>query len=155
MKNLKFTFFFMLLVAFLVNAPMSYAVKPVTTPVTETVAKTEKKQKFFKRIFKKKRTSLRQRFAKWKHNLVGKILKKGIDLQDPVKKWLWYALLSWGVGILLYIVSTVLIAGSLSTAATTGATTGFGIAGVLGIVGGLITLFGTVAFIIWLVKKFG
>lgn len=151
MKNLKFTFFFLLLAAFFVNAPMSYAVKTVTTPVsTEATVKTEKKGKFFKNL-KKKRTSLKQRFSKWKHNLVGKILKKGIDLQDPVKKWLWYALIGLGGAIIFSILGSVLAVGAVAA----GTSTGVGISLLLGIVAGLLYLAGTVAFVIWLVKKFG
>ncbi len=150
MKNLKFTFFFILLAAFFVNAPMSYAVKTVTTPVTETAVKTKKEGKFFKNV-KKKRASLKQRFSKWKHNLVGKILKKGIDLDDPVKKWLWYAIIGVGGAIVLSILASVLAVGAVST----GASTGVGISLLLGIFAGLLYLAGTVAFVIWLIKKFG
>ena len=83
------------------------------------------------------------RFEKrWIH--INKILNSGNTknssgiFSDPVSKWFWIWVVTWGAGILL----TVLLGGSV-----TGST--------LGIIWLLAFALGSVALIIWLVKKFG
>ncbi len=66
--------------------------------------------------------------------------KHAFSLDDPIGKWLVYACIGWGAGLLLYII-----------AAATLTTSGFGI---LYLLGSLLSLFGSVAFVVWLVKKF-
>ncbi len=63
---------------------------------------------------------------------------KAIDLQDPVEKWLWFAIFGWGAAILLSII--------LAAAPWSFWTLGWIIP--------LAGLFGTISFIIWLIKKF-
>ena len=77
--------------------------------------------------------------------------KKGMDLSDPVKKWLWYWVIGWGAGLVLYIIAGVVAAAAVSTTATTG----LGLAGILWLVGGLAWLFGTISLIVWFIKKNG
>ncbi len=75
-----------------------------------------------------------------------KLVKKygedaAIDFDDPVKKWMWFWIFGWAGGLLLWILSwTVLTSG------------GIGSFGVLGLLGSLAWLFGTVCLVIWLVK---
>ena len=141
MKKIKFTIFILLVAAFFVNAPMSYAVKTVTAPVSnETTVKTEKKGIFFKNI-RKKRLSFRKRFSNWKQKIKAKILKKGIDLEDPIKKWLWYAILALGGSFALWLVAVVLRYGA--------------IARLFYALSGILSLLSLITFVIWLIKAFG
>ncbi|MEO6131702.1 MAG: hypothetical protein ABIQ02_07630 [Saprospiraceae bacterium] len=57
---------------------------------------------------------------------------------DPVNKWLWLWLITWGIGILVLVVSS----GGVASPA-------------IGIIWLLAFAIGSVALIIWLVKKFG
>ncbi len=68
----------------------------------------------------------------------------GIDLQDPVKKWMWFWILGWGAAILLYIIASVVVVGTYGT--------GFGIATLLSLLGTICGLFGTVSLVMWIVK---
>lgn len=89
-------------------------------------------QKLERKEFKaQKRLAMVQRF------MAKKMAHKAIDFQDPVNKWLWFGVFGWGAGLLLWI-----IAGSVFS-------------GGIGLLASLCWLFGTVAFVIWLVKKFG
>jgi hypothetical protein len=60
------------------------------------------------------------------------------SISDPVDKWFWIWVISWGVGILL----TVLFGGALAGVA-------------IGIIWFLAFGLGSVALVLWLVKKFG
>ena len=87
----------------------------------------------------KKAFTMLHREAKATHILS----KSGIDLQDPVNKWMWFWILGWGAGLVLTIIAAATVAsGSLG---------GFGI--VYGLAS-LAFLFGTISLIVWLVKKF-
>lgn len=68
----------------------------------------------------------------------------GIDLQDPVKKWMWFWILGWGGALVLHIISRVVLVGTYGT--------GFGIAALLGLLGSLLGLFGTVSLVMWIIK---
>ncbi|MGB3080269.1 MAG: hypothetical protein WBB31_14380 [Saprospiraceae bacterium] len=57
---------------------------------------------------------------------------------DPVNRWFWLWIITWGAGILLLVVS----AGALTSAA-------------IGILWLLAFAVGSIALILWLVKKFG
>ncbi len=59
-------------------------------------------------------------------------------ISDPVDKWFWIWVISWGLGILL----TIIFAGAMAGAA-------------LGIIWLLAFGLGSVALVLWLVKKFG
>jgi hypothetical protein len=76
------------------------------------------------------RMSKRMSSGRSKHTLGG--------ISDPVDKWFWIWAISWGVGILL----TILFAGSLAGAA-------------IGLIWLLAFGVGSVALVLWLVKKFG
>ena len=98
--------------------------KALTKAEVRIQKKIERKQRMFKKV------------------IVKKMEKYGdVDFQDPVQKWMWFWIFGWGAGLLLWILSwTVLSGGSLG---------GFGI---LGLLGSLAWLFGTVALVVWLVK---
>ena len=87
----------------------------------------------------KKAFQMQKREAKATHLFA----KRGIDLQDPVNKWMWYWIFGWGAGIVLSILATATI--------STGSVGSFG---VLWLLASLCWLFGTVSLIVWLVKKF-
>jgi hypothetical protein len=85
-----------------------------------------------------------------KLNKRGKSLKAlGIDLSDPVDKWMWYWIFGWGGALVLYIIASAIATGGIYSG------TGFGIAALFATLGSLVGLFGTVALVIWLLKKFG
>jgi len=91
-------------------------------------AKMEKKvaklaQKFQKRIAKFER-------------LFGKSSNAGVDFNDPVQKWLWFGLLGWLAGALLYSL-------------------GWFIAAPFWYLGYLCWLAGTICIVIWILKKTG
>ena len=77
---------------------------------------------------------LNKKAAKWMKRLAK---KADIDFDDPVDRWLWLWIISWGIAIVLSIL-------------------GYGVGGLLirGTLAWLLWLAGTVFFIIWLVKKF-
>ncbi len=87
----------------------------------------------------KKAFTMQRREAKATHILS----KSGIDLQDPVNKWMWFWILGWGAGLVLTIIAAATVAS--------------GSVGSFGLVYGLASLaflFGTISLIVWLVKKF-
>lgn len=92
----------------------------------------------------KKQVRTQKRIAMVQKYLAKNMAKKAIDFKDPVNKWLWFGVFGWGAGLVLWI---------LAAAVTTGG--GFLGGGFLGLLASLAWLFGTVAFVIWLVKKFG
>ena len=69
--------------------------------------------------------------------------KHSFSFDDPVGKWLVYACIGWGAGIILGVIA----AASL----TAGTVSSFGI---LYLLAYLCYLAGTVSFVVWLVKKF-
>jgi hypothetical protein len=97
---------------------------------SNTDVKMNKIQKSF--IAKKMTKFMSKRFAK---------AGGGIDLQDPVEKWMWFWIFGWGAGLVLSI---------LASAVTFG--TGFSIFWGLA---SLLWLAGSVCLVIWLLKKFG
>ena len=100
----------------------------MTRTEAKAIQKAEKKQ-----VRTQKRIALEQKY------LAKKMAKKAIDFKDPVNKWLWFGVFGWGAGLVLWIIAA-------------GVSSGFGLIGVLA---SLAWLFGTVSFVIWLVKKFG
>lgn len=100
----------------------------MTRTEAKAIQKAEKKQ-----VRTQKRIALVQKY------LAKKMAKKAIDFKDPVNKWLWFGVFGWGAGLVLWIIAA-------------GVSSGFGLIGVLA---SLAWLFGTVSFVIWLVKKFG
>ena len=129
MKLMKITTFFMLLAAFLFTSPASAMIETNTSNTTTI----DKQKNELKKEFKmQKRLSKFEKFFK----------KAGIDLQDPVNKWMWFWIFGWGAAIVLSIIGAIAIT-SLST--------GFGIWYLLA---SLCGLFGSVSLVIWIVKKF-
>jgi len=60
------------------------------------------------------------------------------NIHDPVDKWFWIWVIGWGLGILITIISGATIA-----------------SGFLGILWFSFFIIGSIAMIIWLIKKFG
>jgi hypothetical protein len=152
MKQIKL---FLMMAVFCFTAVTTQATQSVTmnVPAIETAATATTNVPVKKTLVEKFKAKVAETQAKL---IAKKLAKPGVDFSDPVKKWLWYALSGWAAGILLYIIATVVGVGSVASATTTGAvSTGFGISGILWLVGGLLSLAGTICFVIWLVKKFG
>ncbi|MCB0642509.1 MAG: hypothetical protein KDC44_12755 [Phaeodactylibacter sp.] len=136
MKNFKiFTllaFFALLLGTQSVQAVVNFGTIDATTIESNKADKQTQKQ--LKR---------QKRFEKRMAKMEKKANKKDIDFSDPVDKWLWFAVFGWAGGVILTILAYVLV---FSTA-------GFGLGGVLWLLASLCYLFGSVSFIVWLIKK--
>ena len=65
--------------------------------------------------------------------------KQGVDFADPVEKWMWFWIFSWG-GALIFTLIAAPISG--------------GAAWFFWFISTLLWIFGTVALVIWLVNKF-
>jgi Flp pilus assembly protein TadB len=129
MKQVRFTLL-MVFGAFLFLQPAQAAIM-TRTETTEVV---QKRNDELKKEFKVKK----------KMNKLQKFIKKLGGLSDSTDKWLWFAIIGWGAAIVLWIVAAATV--------TVGSLTGFG---VLGLIALLCSLFGSVSFIVWLVKKLG
>jgi hypothetical protein len=138
MKHLKATLFLLL------GLFMFSTVQPamaITSPSNVSAVSIEQQRTDLKKEFK-----LQKRMSRFE-TLMNKM---GVDFKDPVKKWLWFAVLGWAAGLVLYIIAVATAVGTVSTG--TGA--GLGISAILGILGWACFLFGGISFVIWLVKKF-
>jgi len=95
---------------------------------------------------KQKRTEKKMaRFQKFMSSKKGQKMLGGLD--DPVDKFFWYWVIGWGAAIVLSIIAAAVTVGSITGG-------GFGIGYLLFLIGWLAGLAGTVALVIWLVKKF-
>ena len=103
-------------------------IKTHTEVSTIDAKKADKMEKKLNKLGKK----LEKKMAKKQ----AKVGDTDVDFEDPVDKWMWFWIFGWGAGLVLSILSL----------ATLG--------GFLGVLGLLAWTFGTVALIIWLVKKF-
>lgn len=92
----------------------------------------------------KKQVRTQKRIAVVQKYLAKNMAKKAIDFKDPVNKWLWFGVFGWGAGLVLWIIAASVVSGG-----------GFLGGGFIGVLASLAWLFGTVSFVIWLVKKFG
>lgn len=120
------------------SLPINGMEKKISMVESKTLTKAEAKA--IQKIEKKEARN-QKRLGMLQKMMVKKMHKKAVDFKDPVNKWLWFGILGWGAGLLLSIISwSVVTAG------------GFG---VLWLLASLAYLFGTVSFVIWLVKKFG
>jgi hypothetical protein len=121
----------------------------ITSPTSAVSASMiEKQSKELKKEFntQKKLNKIERFFA-----------KRGVDFSDPVKKWLWFWVFGWAAALVLIIIAGVVVVGTASTVASGGTTTGggFGVAGILYLLGWLCGLFGTISLIVWFIKKNG
>lgn len=129
-------------------APGSWAVTPTTPKYDQEhsvdentvgkVALTKKEIRKQRRIAKRQ-----QRLSKFMNKLKAKMPE--IDLNDPVKKWMWFWIFGWGAWFLLSIIAWAAVSGGIYSGT-------FGFGAVLFTLGWLAGLAGTVALIIWLVK---
>ena len=106
----------------------------ISTVKSKTLSKAEARsiQKAERKEFRtQKRIAFVQRI------MAKKMAKNAIDFKDPVNKWLWFAIFGFGAALLL----TILVGSTYS--------------GGIAILASLAWLFGAVAFVIWLVKKYG
>lgn len=91
--------------------------------------KLERKQEMFKKVIAKKMDKY-----------------GAIDFSDPVKKWMWFWILGWAAGLLLWIIGAAAFTGGVFSG-------GVGAGGVLiGLLGSLCWLFGSVCLVVWLIK---
>lgn len=95
---------------------------------------------------KQKRTAKKMaRLQKFMSSKKGQKLLGGLD--DPVDKFFWYWVIGWGAAIVLSIIASAVAVGGVFSG-------GFGAAYIIALIGWLLGLAGTVALIVWLVKKF-
>jgi hypothetical protein len=100
--------------------------KPASPEELRNLQQEEKRNLRFESKFKKLYASHRS-----KHHGINSI-------HDPVDKWFWIWTIGWGLGILITIISGASIA-----------------SGVIGIIWFSFFILGSVALVIWLIKKFG
>lgn len=107
------------------------AVKPVkNTPSqeTESIELTDKQAK--------KMQKLEKRIEKRIKKLEVKADKAEVDFDDPVEKWMWFWIFSWGLGLAALLVAQIVLDG------------------LFGFIAGALFIFGFVALVLWLVKTF-
>jgi len=100
--------------------------QPVSHHQLRILKKEEKQYTSFERKFSK----LYSRHASRHHGIS--------NIHDPVDKWFWIWAIGWGAGILITVISGASIA-----------------SGFLGILWLSLFIIGSVALVIWLIKKFG
>lgn len=146
MKNLKiFTLGLMaclLLGSQSVMAVNSAPAKEGLNSEITTAASPKEAKKLHKQELKKQKKSAK--IAKKIEKMQDKIARKGVDFDDPVKKWMWFWIFGWGASLVLSILAAALFTSTLGG--------GFGGAAILWLLASLAGLFGTVSLVIWLVK---
>lgn len=137
MKLVKFFTLLSFVAALFVAAPAAQAAVALESAAVEVIEADQELSK--KELKTQKRLERMQK----------KMSKKGmdVDFNDPVKKWMWFWIFGWGAGIVLTVIASVLLVGTLTSG-------GFGIASILYLLAYLCYLFGSVSLIIWLVKMF-
>ena len=96
----------------------------------------------------KQRKSTEKKMAKFQKFMKSKKGQKMLGgLDDPIDKYFWYWVIGWGAAIVLSILAAAIATGGAFSG-------GFGIAWILALIGWLAGLAGTVALVIWLIKKF-
>lgn len=143
MKNFKFLTLLSALVFFVAvqNASAVVYVQPTQEAAVEATEMDKATTKELKR-----QARLEKRMAKFEKKLAKKgMTMEDVDFSDPVQKWLWFALFGWGAGVVLSILAYVFVF-SLTT-------TGFGLAGIFWLLASLCYAFGSISFIVWLIKK--
>ena len=141
MKTIRFTLV-MLVFALLV---------PVTaTRASVEVSASEARTEMVKKVAGQKDQIAKAFKAEKKKSKFKFFAKKGnrVDFSDPVDKWMWFWIFGWAAGLLLSILAVAFATGGVYGG-------GFGIAAILATFSWLAWLFGTVALVVWLVKKFG
>ncbi len=92
----------------------------------------------FSEVMEKKTSKLavklQKKFAKFER-LLGKARGSAIDFSDPVQKWLWFAILGWIAGALVYAVGFIFFP--------------------FWYLGYLLWVGGSICFVIWILKKTG
>lgn len=141
MKTIRFTLALVVL-AFLLPATTTRASVEVSAQEsrTEMIKKITGQKDQIAKTFKAEKQA-----RKWKW--FGKDGKR-VDFSDPVEKWMWYWIFGWAAGLVLYILAVAVATGGVYSGS-------FGFAAILATLSWLCWLFGSVALIIWLVKKFG
>lgn len=114
-----------LIAVFMTLGQTAYAVKPASGAA-------EKAEKTLSKKELKKQERLEKRLAKAEK----KAAASDVDFEDPVDKWMWFWIFGWGANLALSVVSIII---------------GIPLLGTLGYLAGV---FGTVSLIIWLIKKF-
>ncbi len=126
----------------------AWAIQPIhPEKMDEVVSAHSKKEARFAKRMDRAQKRIARIVARVEHKIARKGMESsaaGIDLQDPVKKWMWFWILGWGAAIVFYVLATVLIVGTVGS--------GFGIAALLSLIGSLCGIFGTVSLIMWIVK---
>ena len=109
------------------------AVKPVkNAPTQEEVESVELSDKQTKRMQK-----LEKRLEKRIKKMEAKADKADVDFDDPVDKWMWFWIFSWGLALAAGFVSL------------------FALSGLFGFISAAFAVFGFIALVLWLVKRFG
>jgi hypothetical protein len=129
MKNIYLIFSIASLFCF--STSSLWAVKPVkNTPASQEITK-ERSEKEIKKLEK-----LEKRIQKKVEKMNAKANAE-VDFDDPVDKWMWFWIFSWGLGLGVAFLDIFISIG------------------ILGFISSALFLFGFVALVLWLVKKFG
>lgn len=143
MKALRFTLFLGLIAFFIPTTTSNAATAVSSEEANVAIAK--------KMLDSKSTFTLSGKMQRSAEKLAGKFQKRiqkferlfgkssgdaGIDFKDPVQKWLWFALLGWLAGALIY-------------------SFGYFVAAPFWYLGYLCWLAGTACFVVWILKKTG
>ncbi len=129
MKRIVFNATLLFLVIFIANPLLA-----VNKPVKEATATASSLKKEMTAKELKKLEKIEKKLEKRMDKLKKKANGADVDFDDPVDKWMWFWIFGWGAGFVFALLSL-----------------GFGFFGFLS---GACMLFGTVALVLWLVKKF-
>ena len=116
----------------ILSTPMYAVHKAPIKSNKESLAAESKKTKKIEKKLEKLMGKIEKKFAKNQ----AEVGEADVDFEDPVDKWMWFWIFGWGAGLVLTIL---------------GSAAGIGI--IVGL-GTIAWVFGTVALILWLVKKF-
>ncbi len=95
----------LLMVGFALNTYATNPISPEAVDFEKTIKVEKKANKWAQRLAKFSQTKAGKWFVKKATQLTKFMNKVGIDLNDPVEKWLWYAIIGVVAGTIMYVLA--------------------------------------------------